>query len=65
MEINDVLKTNNEFCTNSLNVLHEFVMIILWVCCSFLGTPILKGNKVENMHVIRFGLLYLFIIVVQ
>jgi hypothetical protein len=37
MEINDFLKTSNEFCPNSLNVLHEFVMIILWMCCSFWG----------------------------
>jgi hypothetical protein len=28
MEMNDVLKTNNEFHPNSLNVLHEFVVII-------------------------------------
>jgi hypothetical protein len=37
MEINDVLKIDNKFCPDSLNVLHEFVVIILWVCCSFWG----------------------------
>jgi hypothetical protein len=30
-----------------------------------LGTLIPKGNKVGNMHVLEFGLLYSFIIVVQ
>ncbi len=29
MEINDVLRIDNEFHPNSLNVLHEFVVIIL------------------------------------
>jgi hypothetical protein len=35
MEINDVLRIDNKFHPNSLNVLHEFVMIILWVCVHF------------------------------
>jgi hypothetical protein len=35
MEINDVLNPNNKFHPNSLNVLHEFVVIIWWVYYSF------------------------------
>jgi hypothetical protein len=64
MEITDVLKTNNKFCLNSLNVLHELVVIILWVCCSFQGHQFVKEIKVGNMHGIRSGLMYSFIIVV-
>jgi hypothetical protein len=64
MEINEVLRTNNKFHPNSLNVLHEFVMIIWWVYYSFWGHQFQKGNKVGNVHAIRFGLLYSFIIVV-
>jgi hypothetical protein len=60
MKINDVLKINNEFRLDSLNFLHEFIMIILWVCCSFQGHQFEK----ENMHGFKVGLLYSFIIVV-
>jgi hypothetical protein len=55
MEINDVLKTNNECCPNSLNVLYEFVVIILMGLLFILGAQIPKEDKVGNMHVIRFG----------
>jgi hypothetical protein len=48
MEMNDVLKTNNEFHPNSLNVLHEFVVIIWWVCYSFWGHQFWKEIKWET-----------------
>jgi hypothetical protein len=53
MKINDVLKMDNGFLPNSSN---EFVMILSWVYCSFQKASIPKGNKVGNMHVMRFGL---------
>jgi hypothetical protein len=35
MEINDVLKMDNDFLPNSSNVSNVFVMILSWVYCSF------------------------------
>jgi len=37
MEVNDVLKFDPEFCTNSSNYLHGFVVIFSLVYYSFQG----------------------------
>jgi len=58
MEINDVLKIDNNFHSNSSNVSRAFVMVFSWVYCSFQEQPIPKGNKVGNMHAIKFGLFF-------
>jgi hypothetical protein len=58
MKINDVLKIDNNFHSNSSNVSRVFVMTFSWVYLFNSRTPIPKGNKVRNMHAIRFGLLY-------
>jgi hypothetical protein len=50
MEINDVLKRDNDFLPNSSNVSHEFVIILSWVYCSFQKASIPKGNKVGSMY---------------
>jgi len=47
MEINEVLRTNKKFHPNSLNVLHDFVMIIWWVYYSFCGQQFQKEIRWE------------------
>jgi hypothetical protein len=52
MEINVVLKINNKFHPNSLNVLHEFVMIFWSVVIHFKDTNS-KGDKMRNVHAVN------------
>lgn len=56
MKINDILKIGKVFHLNSSSDSHGFDTLIGLL--SILGTPILKGNEVGNMHAIRFGLLF-------
>jgi hypothetical protein len=62
MKINDVLKIDNNFHPNSSNlscaICNDNFMGLLFIS----GTPIPKGNKARNMHAIKFGLLYIFIV---
>jgi hypothetical protein len=48
METHGVLKINNKFHLNSLNVLNEFVLIIWWVYYSFWGHQFQKEIRWET-----------------
>jgi hypothetical protein len=58
MEINDVLKMDNDFLPNSSNVSNEFIMILSWVYCSFQRHQFQKEIRWETCTLCDLGCIH-------